>query len=131
MLRRRALFVYAASLAAGVAAPAAAAQERASPRRAPDMQRILDRGRLVVAVAGFAAPPFVTIGADGALGGHDIALAHGMAGGLGLPAASDRAPTNLADIVGKGARATPDPGSPRPSATLRAGGLVPSSRPHV
>ncbi len=84
MLRRRALFAYAAALAAGAAAPAPA-QQRAAPRRAPDMQRVFDRGRLVVAVAGFAAPPFVTIAADGALGGHDIALAQGMAGAIGLP----------------------------------------------
>src|SRR5260221_12602823 len=131
MLRRRALFVYAASLAAGVAAPAAAAQERASPRRAPDMQRILDRGRLVVAVAGFAAPPFVTIGADGALGGHDIALAHGMAGALGLPVAFDRDATNFDDIVGKVAQGTADLGLSRLSATLARAVLVRFSRPSV
>jgi len=131
MLRRRALFAYAASLAAGVAAPAAAAQERASPRRAPDMQRILDRGRLVVAVAGFAAPPFVTIGADGALGGHDIALAHGMAGALGLPVAFDRDATNFDDIVGKVAQGTADLGLSRLSATLARAVLVRFSRPYV
>src|SRR5260370_6843496 len=131
MLRRRAFVVYAGPLAAGVAAAAAAAQERASPRRAPDMQRILDRGRLVVAVAGFAAPPFVTIGADGALGGHDIALAHGMAGALGLPVAFDRDATNFDDIVGKVAQGTADLGLSRLSATLARAVLVRFSRPYV
>src|SRR5260370_2982409 len=131
MLRRRALFAYAASLAAGVAAPAAAAQERASPRRAPDMQRIFDRGRLVVAVAGFAAPPFVTIGADGALGGHDIALAQGMAGAIGLPLAFDRDARSFDDIVGKVAQGTADLGLSRPTATLARAVLVRFSPPYV
>src|SRR6266436_7639121 len=128
MLRRRALFAYAAALAASAAAPVSA-QERASPRRAPDMQRVFDRGRLVVAVAGFAAPPFVTIGGDGALGGHDIALAQGMAGAIGLPVAFDRDATTFDDIVDKVARGAADLGVSRLSATLARATLVRFSRP--
>jgi polar amino acid transport system substrate-binding protein len=131
MLRRRALFAYAAALAAGAGMPGAAAQERAAPRRAPDMQRIFERGRLVVAIAGFAAPPFVTIGADGALGGHDIALAQGMAGALGLPVAFDRDARSFDDIVGKVAQGAADLGISRLSATLPRAVLVRFSRPYL
>src|ERR1700730_16713895 len=96
MLHRRTLIASVAALAAG----AARAQEP-GPRRAPDMQRVFDRGRLVVAVAGFAAPPFVHIAADGALGGHDIALAQDMAGALGLPLALDRDAASFDAIIDK------------------------------
>jgi polar amino acid transport system substrate-binding protein len=131
MLRRRSLFAYAAALAAGAGMPGAAAQERAAPQRAPDMQRIFERGRLVVAIAGFAAPPFVTIGADGALGGHDIALARGMAGALGLPVAFDRDARSFDDIVGKVAQGAADLGISRLSATLARAVLVRFSRPYL
>jgi polar amino acid transport system substrate-binding protein len=130
MLRRRALFAYAAALAAGAAAPARA-QERASPRRAPDMQRILDRGRLVVAVAGFAVPPFVTLGADGTLAGHDIALAQGMAGALGLPLDVDRTAASFDAIIDTVARGAADLGLGRLSATPARATLVRFSKPYL
>src|SRR6266851_3615674 len=130
MLRRRALFAYAAALAAGAAAPAPA-QQRAAPRRAPDMQRVFDRGRLVVAVAGFAAPPFVTIAADGALGGHDIALAQGMAQAIGLPLAFDRDATSFDDVIDKVAQGAADLGISRLSATPARATLVRFSRPYL
>ncbi len=130
MLRRRALFAYAAALAAGAAAPAPA-QQRAAPRRAPDMQRVFDRGRLVVAVAGFASPPFVTIAADGALGGHDIALARGMAQAIGLPLAFDRDATSFDDVIDKVAQGAADLGISRLSATPARATLVRFSRPYL
>ncbi|HJT08986.1 MAG TPA: transporter substrate-binding domain-containing protein [Stellaceae bacterium] len=108
----------------------AAAQQRAVPRRAPDMQRIFDRGRLVAAVAGFAVPPFVTLGADGALGGHDIALAEGMARALGLPVAFERA-ASFDAIIDSVASGTADLGLGRLSATLARAELVRFSRPYL
>ncbi|HEX6841080.1 MAG TPA: transporter substrate-binding domain-containing protein [Stellaceae bacterium] len=123
MLRRAFL-----ASAAALAALPAAAQPRM--RRAPDMQRILDRGRLVAAIAGFAVPPFVTLGADGALGGHDIALAQGMARALGLPVAFERAAgfDAVIDTVASGAV---DLGLGRLSATLARAELVRFSRPYL
>jgi ABC-type amino acid transport substrate-binding protein len=123
MLRRRAFLASAAALAA---LPAVAQQRR----RAPDMQRIVDRGRLVAAVAGFAVPPFVTLGADGALGGHDIALAQGMARALGLPVAFERA-ASFDAIVGTVASGAADLGLGRLSATLARAELVRFSRPYL
>jgi polar amino acid transport system substrate-binding protein len=127
MLHRRAFLAAAAALAA----TRATAQESAGPRRAPDMERIRDRGRLVVAVAGFDAPPFVAIGAGGAPAGHDIALAQGMAQALGVGLALDRGAESFDAIVDRVARGTVDLGLGRLSATLSRATLVRFSRPYV
>ena len=122
MLRR----AFLASAAALAALPAWAQQRP----RAPDMRRIVERGRLVAAVAGFAVPPFVTPGADGALAGHDIGLAQGMARALGLPVAFERAASfdAIIDMVASGAT---DLGISRLSATLARAELVRFSRPYL
>jgi polar amino acid transport system substrate-binding protein len=125
MLRRRAFLASAVALAA---LPAAAQQR---PRRAPDIARIFDRGRLAVAVAGFPVPPFVTNGREGALGGHDIALAQGMAAALGVPAEFDRGAASFDDIVAKVAQGEADLGISRLSATLKRATLVRFSRPYL
>jgi polar amino acid transport system substrate-binding protein len=126
MLHRRTLFAAAAALAAG----AARAQEPGQ-RRAPDMQRLFDRGRLVVAIAGFAVPPFVTIAADGALGGHDIDLAQDMAQAIGLPLALDRDAASFDAVIDKVARGAADLGISRLSATLARATLVRFSKPYL
>jgi polar amino acid transport system substrate-binding protein len=123
MLRR----AFLASAAALAALPAAAQQRRT---RAPDMQRVFDRGRLVAAVPGFAVPPFVTLGADGALGGHDIALAQGMARALGLPVAFKRAPS-FDGIIDTVASSAADLGLGRLRATLARAELVRFSRSYL
>lgn len=129
MLRRRTLFAYAAALAAGVAAPARA-QERAPPRRAPDMQRIFDRGRLVVAVAGFAVPPFVTFNGNNALDGYDIVLAEEMSRSLGSPSLEFARAASFDEIVDKVASGAADFGLSRLSATLERAMVVRFSRPY-
>ena len=69
MLARRSLFGL--TLAALGALPAAGAARAEAPSLSPDMKRIFDRGRLVVAVAGFETPPFVVTGADGQPAGSE------------------------------------------------------------
>jgi len=56
---------------------------------APEIARILERRRLIVAVLDDAAPPFLDRAADGALTGTDIALAQDMAAALGVALALD------------------------------------------
>jgi len=51
---------------------------------APDMRRIRERGRLIVALGAGAQPPFVTDAGDGLPHGFDVELAHGMAEALGI-----------------------------------------------
>jgi polar amino acid transport system substrate-binding protein len=101
MLRRRILFGLGLAGLGGVPrlVRAAAAPEPALP---PDIARIRKRGRLVVAVAGVAIPPFVTIGADGTPTGTDIDIATDMAKALGVSLAFDhraRSGDEMIDII--------------------------------
>jgi len=50
----------------------------------PDLQKIVDRGTLVVAVIDRSLPPMVEIADDGVLGGFDIDLAKEIAAKLGV-----------------------------------------------
>lgn len=86
MLQRRTLL----ALPFLLAAAAARAEGPPGAALAPEMERIRQRQKLVVAVAAFEAPPFVMTGADGALAGYDIDLARGMAAALGVVARFDR-----------------------------------------
>lgn len=102
MLYRRAFFI----LILGVLAHPAAADERSRSTLAPDMQRIFDRGRLIVAVSGADAPPFVMTGVDNKLAGYDIDLAEGMGKALGVPVGFDRSAhtaNEVIDVVARGA----------------------------
>ena len=77
MLSRRAILVSALVLAAR-----AGAANELHAQLSPDIERIVARGRLIVATAGFDLPPFVSAGPDGELAGGDIELAKGMAAAL-------------------------------------------------
>jgi polar amino acid transport system substrate-binding protein len=99
MLSRRAILVSALVLTAR-----AVAADGRPPSLSPDMERILARGRLIVATAGFDLPPFVLSGADGGLAGDDIELAKRLAAALGVDVAFERAANTEAilDLVARG-----------------------------
>ncbi len=117
-----------AILAALLAAPSLAAEP---PSLAPDLQRIMDRGKLVVAVTAQDVPPFVVTGADGKLAGHDIALAEGMARALGVPVAFDRSAGNADEVIDRIAHHEADLGLSRLSETLDRAKRVRFSRPYL
>ena len=98
---------------------------------APDIQRILARGRLVVAVAGFEVPQFVGTGANGELAGRDIALARGMAAALGVPVEFDRRADSVDAIIDIIARHEADLAVSRLSATLPRAMRVHVSHPYL
>ncbi|HZB91042.1 MAG TPA: transporter substrate-binding domain-containing protein [Stellaceae bacterium] len=100
MLRRRTLFGLGLAGLGGLPRLArAAAASPAAPDLAPDIARIRDRGRLVVAVAGFATPPFVSIGSDGKPEGTDIDAAAAMAAALGVGLEFDHRAGNYNEII--------------------------------
>ena len=117
-----------ASLATLLAARAFAAER---PRLAPDMQRIMDRGKLIVAITAADVPPFVITGADGKPAGHDIALAEGMARALGVPVAFDRSAGSADAVIDMVARRDADLGLSRLSETLDRAKRVRFSRPYL
>lgn len=128
MLSRRALFGLV--LAALNARHGLALAQSALPL-SPDIKRIFDRGRLLVGVAGFEAPPFIVTGADRKLRGTDIDLALGMAKALGVAVAFDRRARSFEDVIDLVARHEADLAISRLSETLDRAARVRFSRPYL
>jgi polar amino acid transport system substrate-binding protein len=128
MLPRRTLFGFALAGLGGVPRLARAA---AAPALAPDIARIRDRGRLIVAVAGFAIPPFVTIGADGAPTGTDIDIATDMAKTLGVGLTFDHRARTVDEIIDIIAARDADLALSKLSETLSRALRVRFSRPYL
>jgi polar amino acid transport system substrate-binding protein len=126
MLSRRAILVSALVLAAR----SVAAAEGRQPGLSPDIERIVARGRLIVATAAFDLPPFVSSGADGALVGDDIELAKGLAAALGVDAAFERA-ADVEAIFDRLGRGEADLAVGRLSVTLDRARRVRFSRPYL
>jgi polar amino acid transport system substrate-binding protein len=101
------------------------------PPMAPDIKRILDRGRLLVGVAGIEAPPFVVTGADGKPQGTDIELASGMAKALGVAVAFDRRASNSDEVIDLVARHEADLAISKLGETLDRVTRVRFSRPYL
>jgi polar amino acid transport system substrate-binding protein len=128
-MRRRALLAVAPALLALAAGRGRATEPKPAP--AAEIARILERGRLVVAVAGFALPPFVTADADGRLSGYDIELARGMAGALGVKASFDDSGKTLDAVIAAAARGDADLAVSKIGATLDWATRVRFSRPYL
>jgi polar amino acid transport system substrate-binding protein len=130
MLRRRTLFGLGLAGLGGVPrlARAAAAPE---PALAPDIARIRERGRLIVAVAGFATPPFVTIGADGAPTGTDIDIATDLAKTFGVDLAFDHGARTVDEMIDIVAARDADLAISKLSETLDRALRVRFSRPYL
>jgi polar amino acid transport system substrate-binding protein len=67
--------------------------------RAPDIQAILDRGELIVAMTEGDQPPFYYVGPDGQLAGLDASLARDIASRLGVKASFNRSPKSFNEVV--------------------------------
>jgi hypothetical protein len=120
MLTRRALLA-----AAALAAPRALAED--GPL-APDVARISERRRLIIATA-VDLPPYVSTAADGTLAGEDVTLGHALAAALGVGAGfvqAEAAEAILA-LLGRGAA---DLAIARLSVTLDRARFVRFSRPY-
>lgn len=129
MLPRR-MFLGLAAGALAVASPRRGLTQSA-PALAPDIKRIRDRGRLLVATTGPDAPPFVVSAQDGAPAGTDIELARGMARALGVAVAFDRRAPSADEAMASVARHDADLAVARLSETLERALLVRFSRPYL
>ncbi len=85
-------------LSCSVPAARAAVAPAVEFQLAPDIQRIRDRGELIVAVFGKDTPPFFSNGAGG-LTGIDIDLGKGIAESLGVRVRFDRSPATFNEAV--------------------------------
>ncbi|MDF2810884.1 MAG: putative transporter [Microvirga sp.] len=72
------------------------AQTTPSP---PDITRILERGKLIVAMTNFDVPPFFMTDANGRFYGLDVSLSEGIAHALGVPVEYNRKGQNFNEVV--------------------------------
>jgi polar amino acid transport system substrate-binding protein len=96
-----------------------------------DMQRIRDRGKLVVAVLGVDNPPFFMELADGQLGGLDIELAHALADQLGVDLELNRSAQTFDEVVDQVYNLEADLAISKISRTLARGQRVRFSQPYL
>lgn len=97
----------------------------------PDMQRIRDRGKLVVAVLGVDNPPFFMTLANGQLGGLDIDLAHALADKLGVDLELNRSAQTFDQVVDQVYNLEADLAISKISRTLARGQRVRFSQPYL
>lgn len=97
----------------------------------PDIQRILDRGALVVAMYHQDIPPFMMHDKNGAFVGHDVALARDIAEKLGVAVQFNRSPRTFDGIIETVARHEADLAISLISITLARARKVRFSDPYL
>ncbi|HEV2550358.1 MAG TPA: transporter substrate-binding domain-containing protein [Stellaceae bacterium] len=107
--------------------PVAAAPE---PGLAPDIARILERGRLIVAIPDGTSPPFLERSED-RLGGTDVALAREIAQTFGVALALDRRAGGIDGVIQRVMRREADLGMGGIAIDLERAKRVRFSRPYA
>ena len=125
MLSRR--FLLAGAGAAFVTLPRSSRAETAPP----EIARILERGRLVVAALAADLPPFLVSGADGAAAGRDAALAQAIAAALGVAVSIERRAQNFDELAEMLARHAADLALSRLSASPQRALKLRFSHPYL
>ena len=109
------------------AIPVATAPE---PGLAPDLARILERGRLIVAIPDSTAAPFLERSED-RLGGTDVALARAIAAAFGVALALDPRADGVAGVIQRVMRREADLGLGGMTPDLESAKRVRFSRPYA
>jgi polar amino acid transport system substrate-binding protein len=97
----------------------------------PDMQKIITRGKLVVAMYGKDRPPFITEGSTGVLTGVDVELARSIGDHLGVPIEINRSAGTFDAIVDLVANGRADIGISLLSATTERARRVLFTDPYL
>ena len=103
------------------------------PAMPPDIQRILNRGKLIVAVLGTDNPPFFMADPTKSLDpvGLDINIAHGLADTLGVEIEFNRSATTFNEVVDQVYQLNADIAISKLSRTLSRAQRVRFSQPYV
>ncbi len=115
---------------------AMAAGEKAVPAQvrssmSPDIKRILERGKLVVAILGKDNPPFFTSAGSDRLEGLDVKIASEIAKQLGVAVEFDRTAKTFNEVVDRVYRLDADIAISKLSRTLSRAKLVRFSSPYL
>lgn len=97
----------------------------------PDIAKVLDRGRLIVAMYYEDIPPFFFHDKEGHFTGQDVDMAQGMAEALGVGLEFDRRAQSFSEIVDIVSRGEADMAISQLSRTLERAKRVIYSRPYV
>lgn len=103
----------------------------ASVGLSPDLQTILDRNQLIVAIIGIDSPPFFVKNKQGNLTGSDIKMAQDLATALGVSLKIDRTAKTFNDVVDIVNSQQADLGISKLSQTLARAKMVSFSRPYL
>lgn len=98
---------------------------------APDIKRILDRGKLIVAMTSFDVPPFFMTGANGRFYGLDVNLSEGIAKSLGVGVEYNRQGKSFNDVVDIVIRGEADMAISKLSLTMARAMRVRFSQPYL
>lgn len=97
----------------------------------PDMQKIVKRGKLVVAMCSQDRPPFVITGKDGALSGLDVDLARSIGDNLGVATEINRRAATYDEVIDQVANGDADIGISLLSATTERARRVLFTEPYL
>ncbi len=97
----------------------------------PDIQHILDRGKLTVAILGRDTPPFFMLGKDGTLTGSDIQMATDIADQLDVKLEFNRDSTTFDEVLDKVYSHEVDLAISKISRTLKRGQQARFSLPYL
>lgn len=97
----------------------------------PDLQTIVDRNQLIVAILGIDSPPFFVKNKHGNLIGLDIKIAQDLATALGVSLKIDRTAKTFNDVVDIVNSQKADLGISKLSQTLARAKMVSFSRPYL
>jgi ABC-type amino acid transport substrate-binding protein len=99
--------------------------------KAPDMQAIIQKGKLVVAMTQNDNPPFFMVDQNGKLIGHDVELAHTIGRILNVQVEFNRNNPTFDDVVFSVARGDADIGISKLSLTLGRAQIVRFTDPYL
>lgn len=97
----------------------------------PDIQRILDRGKLIVAVLNEDNPPFFMATNDNQLSGSDVQVARDLANQLGVEVEFQRSAQTFDDVAATVYRQEADMAISKLSRTMQRAQRVRFSRPYL
>lgn len=109
----------------------AAAAPAPVPSAPPDITRIVQRGKLIVAMTSFDVPPFFMNDASGRFYGYDVGLAEGIAKSLGLPVEYNRNGKTFNEVVDIVVRGEADLAISKLSLTMARAMRVRFSNPYL
>lgn len=108
-----------------------AQKNQSSSSMSPDMQKIIDRGELIVAINQEDSPPFFAENVDGELIGLDVEIGRKIAKSLGVQVRFDRSAKTFNEVVNRVYKGDADMAISKLSQTLERAKIISFSHPYL